>query len=73
MELSQDNQKKEKVLNMFRHFGSTHKEAITDRTTYAGSQVILFLITVAIKICSLNFISALILNFILSLNTLACF
>lgn len=39
LELSQDNEKKEKVLQMFRQFGATQKETITDRTSYAGSQV----------------------------------
>lgn len=38
LELSQDLEKKEKVLQMFRQFGMTLKETITDKTSYAGTQ-----------------------------------
>lgn len=39
LELSQDVEKKEKILQLFRQFGPTLKETITDKTSYAGTQV----------------------------------
>lgn len=49
LELSQDVEKKEKVLQMFRQFGPTLKETITDKTSYAGTQVSLWMLIICMQ------------------------